>query len=234
MACAPPIAKSSDAPASSAAAMTTGAGRGQTTTISDDAGDARRHDGHEKRRRQRIAAARHVAADARERLHALLDPQPWRDGDGETGAAPARSETRSRCVTAWASARRTSRGVCSQPRRRAAALSAANGRRPAVEPPRPVPDRDIAAPADVADDARGLPLDIRAARFVTSRQRSNGFTVGRADDSHQSTILLRGYSTIPEAFAFLSFGISSRTVCSSMIVFTATQPSSLNGEIVGR
>ena len=51
------------------------------------AGDPRRDRGHQQRRRQRIAAARHVAADAIERDHALFDrdagrgrqPPPARD-----------------------------------------------------------------------------------------------------------------------------------------------------------
>ena len=38
-----------------------------------DAGDARRNRGHQQRRGQRIASARHVAADAVERDDALLD-----------------------------------------------------------------------------------------------------------------------------------------------------------------
>ena len=48
------------------------------------------------------------------------------------------------------------------------------------------------------------------------------------------TILLRGYSTMPWARAAFSFGIRSRTVRSSMIVFTATHSSSLKAEMVGR
>ena len=136
-------------------------------------------------------------------------------------------ETRSRCVTAWARARRTSRGVSSQPAPQDGGAEPANRRRAAVEPRRPVADRGIAAPADILNDARGLPFHIRTACFVTRGERANSFTMDGADDAHQSTILLSGYSTIPDALACLRRGISSRTVCSSMIVFTATQPSSL-------
>ena len=53
-------------------------------------------------------------------------------------------------------------------------------------------------------------------------------------DAHHRTILLSGYSTMPCARAAFSRGISSRTVRSSMIVFTATQSSSLSGDTVGR
>ena len=64
---------SGDTPASSAANMTVGSGRGQTAITSPHAGDARRNRGHQQRRRQRIASARNVAADAIERRDALRD-----------------------------------------------------------------------------------------------------------------------------------------------------------------
>src|ERR1700730_10778922 len=52
-------------------------------------------------------------------------------------------------------------------------------------------------------------------------------------DFHHSTILFKGYSTIPCAFADLSFGRICRTTASSIMVFTATQSGLLNVEIVG-
>jgi hypothetical protein len=60
---APPIRNKRVTPASSAAAMTAGSGRGQTATDFADAGDTRRDRGHQQRRRQGKAAAGDVAAD---------------------------------------------------------------------------------------------------------------------------------------------------------------------------
>ena len=79
IACAPPTRNSRVTPASSAAAITAGSGRGQHDDDLAHAGDARRHRGHQQRRGQRKAAAGHVAADARERLDALLDRHAGRD-----------------------------------------------------------------------------------------------------------------------------------------------------------
>ena len=66
-------------PASSAAAITAGSGRGQTDDDFAHAGDARRDRGHQQRRGQRKPAARHVAADAAERLDPLLDRDAGHD-----------------------------------------------------------------------------------------------------------------------------------------------------------
>src|SRR6266436_4289102 len=52
-------------------------------------------------------------------------------------------------------------------------------------------------------------------------------------DAHQSTILFKGYSTIPCALAALSFGKICRTTASSTIVLIATHSGSLKAEIVG-
>ena len=79
MACAPPTRNSRVTPASSAAAMTTGSGRGQTAMISRHARDARRHGGHQQGRGQRKPSAGHVAADAGERFDALLDRDAGHD-----------------------------------------------------------------------------------------------------------------------------------------------------------
>src|SRR3989475_12644656 len=53
------------------------------------------------------------------------------------------------------------------------------------------------------------------------------------EDAHHSTILFRGYSTIPWALAAFSLGRIWRTTASSMMVLTATQFGSLKAEIVG-
>ena len=59
-------------------------------------------------------------------------------------------------------------------------------------------------------------------------------TDGHSPQNTQSTILFSGYSTMPSPPAALICGIRSRTARSSRIVLTATQPSSLNEEMVGR
>src|ERR1700683_1481456 len=51
--------------------------------------------------------------------------------------------------------------------------------------------------------------------------------------AHHITTLFRGYSTIPCAFASLSFGIRVQAVCSSMMVLTATHSPSAKGATVG-
>src|SRR5579883_2254778 len=51
--------------------------------------------------------------------------------------------------------------------------------------------------------------------------------------NHHITILLRGYSTIPCALAAFRRGMISRTVFSSITVFTATQSDSLSSLMVG-
>src|SRR5262249_30298481 len=77
--------------------------------------------------------------------------------------------------------------------------------------------------------------DDRAIVMSAARQQTlDGGTIGRGDDADHRTILFRGYSTMPWAPAALSRGMRSRTVRSSMIVFTATHSSSLSEEIVGR
>src|SRR5881296_1420800 len=66
----------------------------------------------------------------------------------------------------------------------------------------------------------------RTQKFLFDRWR-------KSHDAHHSTILFRGYSTIPWALAAFSFGRIWRTTASSMMVLTATQSGSLKAEIVG-
>src|SRR5262245_46146071 len=49
----------------------------------------------------------------------------------------------------------------------------------------------------------------------------------------QSMILFSGYSTMPDAPPAFNLGTMSRTIASSMIVFTSTQLGSERAEIVG-
>src|SRR6267154_5265510 len=51
--------------------------------------------------------------------------------------------------------------------------------------------------------------------------------------AHHITTLFNGYSTMPWAFACLSFGIRVQAVCSSMTVLTATHSPSAKGATVG-
>src|SRR6202140_2998013 len=51
--------------------------------------------------------------------------------------------------------------------------------------------------------------------------------------AHHITTLFSGYSTMPCAFASLSFGIRVQAVCSSITVWTATHSPSARGAAVG-
>src|SRR5581483_7443108 len=104
----------------------------------------------------------------------------------------------------------------------------------AVEAPRKPEQRPVALLADPRDDAGDAALEGAVHRLVAGEHPRQRPPVRRVDDLHHSTILFNGYSTIPCARAAFSRGIRSRTVRSSMIVFTATHSSSLRAEIVGR
>src|SRR6266436_283767 len=90
----------------------------------------------------------------------------------------------------------------------------------------------VSAPANIADnlqrDAFSLCVMLlaRAQKLLLDRPR-------KSHDAHHSTILFKGYSTIPWALAAFSFGRIWRTTASSTMVFTATQSGSLRVEIVG-
>src|SRR5258707_3285249 len=90
----------------------------------------------------------------------------------------------------------------------------------------------IATSPHVRDNLGRDPLGLHIASVARSKQLLlHGCS--ESQDPHQSTILFRGYSTIPWAFAALSLGKICRTTDSSTIVLTATQPGSLSIEIVG-
>ncbi len=223
MACAPPTRNSLVTPASSAAAITAGF---RTRADGDDlahAGDPRRHGGHQQRRGQRKAAARHVAADALERLDALLDrspPSPPRGRRASGSAAPRHARCSSR-PSRWPAARRrrTLRGLGDSISSRLTSIGSAQ----AVELLREPQQRLVAARAHPLHDARDLPLERHGRSIaVASRTRvlASRALVAGVDDLHEldpiddevrrsvySTILLSGYSTMPCAPAALSFGI---------------------------
>src|SRR5882724_546915 len=96
----------------------------------------------------------------------------------------------------------------------------------------PGKERGIAAFANVGDNLGGHGLGFSILPGTAGMQPL--FDSRREfDDAHQSTILFKGYSTIPWALAAFSFGKICRTTASSTIVLIATQLGSLNAEIVG-
>ena len=103
-ACAPPRRNSRVTPALRARAMTVGVGPRADGDDLRDARDARRDRGHQQRRRQRIAAAGNVAADAVEREDALLDADARRRLRPPSRAGPARGDA-AMCRAAVAMAR---------------------------------------------------------------------------------------------------------------------------------
>src|SRR6202795_2087870 len=90
----------------------------------------------------------------------------------------------------------------------------------------------VSAPANIADNLRRdafsfcVMLLPRTKNFLLDRRR-------KSHDAHHSTILFKGYSTIPWALAAFSFGRICRTTASSTMVLIATQSGSLKAEIVG-
>src|SRR6266849_5159546 len=104
--------------------------------------------------------------------------------------------------------------------------------RDAVQPSRPAEHGRIPATPDVSEDSGGDALGIEVAPAAAGEESLSG-RVGQSEDSHHSTILLSGYSTIPCACAALSRGMICRTTSSSTIVFTATHSGLLSAEMVG-
>src|SRR5262249_57065006 len=180
-----------------------------------------------------MASCRHVAAHAVERGDALLDRHARRrarlPGPGQLSPRHAPDVARGR----------GDRGadVGAQPRPRVAHLLARHldGDREVVELLRVPEQRPVALAPDGRHDPRHAALDFRVAPRRPIQQRADRPFVAPLENAHRHiTILLSGYSTIPCALAFFSRGIRSRTLRSSMMVFTATQSSSLSGETVGR
>src|SRR5712692_6842883 len=104
--------------------------------------------------------------------------------------------------------------------------------RDAVQPSRPSEHGRIPATPDVSEDSGGDALGLEVAPPAAGEE-SLGGRVGQSEDSHHTTILFSGYSTIPCACAAFNRGMICRTTSSSTIVFTATQSGSLNAEMVG-
>src|SRR5271156_2975173 len=112
----------------------------------------------------------------------------------------------------------------------------------------PVPPRRIMAQStfsiasDIAHDAPNRWLDLsQIARpallerthepvFLSSLKNAHHLV---RPGAHHITTLFSGYSTMPCAFASLSFGIRFQAVCSSMMVLTATHSPSARGATVG-
>src|SRR5208282_2063840 len=90
----------------------------------------------------------------------------------------------------------------------------------------------VAAPPYIRYDASGRAMRFAILSLAQLRQIRFSFWA-QFQDAHQSTILFKGYSTMPCAFAAFKRGRICRTTASSMMVFTATQSESLSAEIVG-
>ncbi len=182
-----------------------------TRTDDDDlahARDARGHDGHQQRGRQRISSAWHVAAHARERLDALFDAHARRGVDDEPARhllcghalkipAPRAAGPGALCI-----------GVCSQPARSPAGPMRNLSR--TVEPSllrsaAAFPSKRAVHSTRAASPRRRTSPMIRAASRSTSGSRAASRAASRAiarrfgglDDAHHSTILFSGYSTMP-------------------------------------
>src|SRR5580704_14995556 len=96
----------------------------------------------------------------------------------------------------------------------------------------PCSECEVAALTNIGDDIRGDALGFPIA--LVPRTKKFLFDGGsKFQYSHQSTILFRGYSTMPWALAAFSFGKICRTTASSTMVLMATQSGSLSAEMVG-
>src|SRR4029077_824521 len=205
-------------------------------TNSDDpphAGHLRRNHGHQQCGHQGQPAAGNIASEGRNRPHNLADsharlnlqiPVP--------GLLPLRHMPH------------ILRGMCRRMQELAADTLARRSilfprnpqtvscQVPAVQLLRPLIQRLVAVLAHFGHNSpRGdqrraiLPFaNLHQLRFCSLRQ---------FQDAHHSTILFKGYSTIPCAFAAFSLGRICRSTASSTMVFTATQSASLSSEIVG-
>src|SRR5262245_58860354 len=179
-----------------------------------------------------MTSRRHVAADAIERRDALLDGHArGRARLPRLRHLPARHAPD---VARGGRDRRADPGGEARPRVAHLLLCDLDGDGKVVELLRVAEQRTVAVAPHGRHDPRHAALDFRVAPRRTIQQRADRPFVPAVEDPHgHITILLSGYSTIPCALAFFSRGIRSRTVRSSMIVFTATQSSSLSGETVG-
>src|SRR5208337_4360517 len=101
-----------------------------------------------------------------------------------------------------------------------------------IQLPGPFNHRPIAAPLHIRNNPRCNHVRFPVVRLPQLQQPGLRLR-SEFQDAHHSTILFKGYSTIPCAFAAFNRGKICRTTDSSIIVFTATQSASLNEEIVG-
>src|SRR5712671_3370546 len=87
---------------------------------------------------------------------------------------------------------------------------------------------------DIVHDAPYRRLDLRkVVRTALFQCPHEAVLTNSIENSHHITTLFSGYSTIPCAFACLSFGINVQAVFSSMTVLTATHSPSAKGATVG-
>src|SRR6266446_170759 len=197
------------------------------------AGDDGRHNGHDQGGDKRELSPGNVAADGFNRAHDLADLHAGFDLD--------RPRLRQ---LAFRKAPDIARGVFDRAdkmrRHLLASVTNAAFRDPQIFAPKistvellsPREQGCVATLANVSDD-----LGCHSPRFrVTLFARTQKLFFNRRcelDNAHQSTILFKGYSTIPWALAALSFGKIWRTTASSTMVLMATHSGSLKDEIVG-
>src|SRR5580704_2779326 len=105
-----------------------------------------------------------------------------------------------------------------------------------VPPFRITAQSTIAIAPDIAHDAPHGQLNLgQIARAAVLQSAHEPVFLGSLKNAktHHITTLFSGYSTIPCAFACLSFGIRVQAVCSSIMVLTATHSPSAKGATVG-
>src|ERR1700694_1738858 len=198
-----------------------------------DARNFGRHNGHHHSGNERKPSASDIAADGIDRAHHLTDfhtrfdfHRPWLRQLFFRDAADVANGVfqRAKKIAAHFVAGGTNFAL-GDPQTFAVEIDA-------VEFLHPSGECRVSAPPNIADNLRRdafsfcVMLLARTQKFLLDRRR-------KFHDAHQSTILFKGYSTIPWAFAALSFGRICRTTASSTIVLIATQSGSLKAESGG-
>src|SRR5271156_97614 len=193
----------------------------------------RRHHGHQQSRDQRKSPAGNVAPDRFNRSHDLADPHAALNIKRPShrhlffSHAPdiPRRLAHSAHEASVHDASSSAKIAPPNPHRPAANISA-------IKPQGPLDKRPIPPPPHIRNNPRRHTLS-RAIPLAASQQQLLHHPAIKPKDPHHSTILFKGYSTIPCALAAFNLGKICRTTASSTIVFTATHPGSLKVEIVG-
>src|SRR5271155_3236104 len=194
---------------------------------------SRRNHGHQQSRDQRKSPAGNVAPDRFNRSHDLADTHAALNIKRPShrnlffSHAPdiPRRLAHSAHEASVHDASSSAKIAPPNPHRPAANISA-------IKPQGPLDKRPIPPPPHIRNNPRRHTLS-RAIPLAASQQQLLHHPAIKPKDPHHSTILFKGYSTIPCALAAFNLGKICRTTASSTIVFTATHPGSLKVEIVG-